>query len=94
MTPIIIAGLVGIVIDLLIGWLLASTGNAQIRAELAVARKTEETDREKLVWIDQAEDQLQNTFQALASKVLASNAETISRLMRPKRNQWPPRMYT
>jgi len=82
MTPIIIAGVVGIVIGLLIGWLLASTRNAQIRAELAVARKTEETDREKLAWVDQAEDQLRNTFQALAAKVLASNSETFSRQTR------------
>lgn len=82
MTPTIIAGVVGAVIGLVLGWLLAASRYSQIRAELAVARKTEETNQEKLAWIEQAETQLRDTFQALASKALASNAENFSRQTR------------
>ena len=75
----IIATLIGIIIGLAIGWLLARQRSVGTVARLETKLQGE---REKGDWHDESDQRLRETFEALASKALKSNSETFVRQTR------------
>ncbi|MCX7858298.1 MAG: DNA recombination protein RmuC [Deltaproteobacteria bacterium] len=49
--------------------------NTNLRTEIAEVRKLNEVQKEKIQWVDEAQRQLKESFQALASQVLQINAQ-------------------
>jgi DNA recombination protein RmuC len=47
--------------------------NEQLKIQLAEERKERESQAEKLLWVDHAQEQLRDTFQSLASQTLQAN---------------------
>lgn len=75
----IIATLIGIIIGLAIGWLLARQRSVGTVARLETKLQGE---REKGDWHDESDQRLRETFEVLASKALKSNSETFVRQTR------------
>ena len=82
MTAVIIGVLLGLAVGFLVGYLLRVALDVKTRERLAAMDKEREADRDKLAWIEKAEEQLREAFQALASKSLQANAETFTRQAR------------
>ncbi|MGC9522975.1 MAG: hypothetical protein ACP5HG_13965 [Anaerolineae bacterium] len=75
----VIGGLLGLAAGILIAWLLMvrprEDERAKAHAELEKLRVQHEADAEKLVWLEKAETQLREAFEALASQSLRTNAD-------------------
>ncbi|MBN1557333.1 MAG: DNA recombination protein RmuC [Lentisphaerae bacterium] len=76
MTPLFIAALAALLAGLALGYLAGLLRGARTREELAVLKQGRRAETDKLAWVEQAEQQLRDAFQALAARSLQSNAET------------------
>ena len=95
-----IALAVGIALGLLVGFLLASMragrSNQELRLRLAQLEGENRAHDEKLEWSEKAQQQLRESFQALANEALASNSgqfldrvrEQLASLLTQVRGDW------
>lgn len=79
MTQVLVSGLIGLVGGLVMGWLFSAMHGARERAGLLERIAGLEAERraaeEKMGWMQKAEQELREAFQALAASSLKSNAE-------------------
>jgi DNA recombination protein RmuC len=71
--------LIGLLVGSLVTWLWgrahAERENEQLRIQLAQLQAVREVEEEKLKWIEQAQEQMREAFQALASQTLQTNSD-------------------
>jgi DNA recombination protein RmuC len=76
---IAVATVLGLAIGALVAWLVATVRAQHAREQLSVQVATLQAEKkaqeEKLQWATQQEEQMSNAFEALASRVLQTNAE-------------------
>ncbi len=72
MTQVIIIGAIGLLVGIALGWLLAS---GRYRETLAEEKARSAANLEKAEWAERAQEQLRETFQALAARTLQTNNE-------------------
>lgn len=77
---VIVIGVLCLLIGVVLGWMMAALRHSNragaLQSELAALRRDQELARERETWSEKAEQQLRETFQALAANSLKSNAET------------------
>ena len=91
---------IALIIGFLFGWLLNSnrvtTITEKLRIENAELRKDKDSDAERIKWIESAEEQLKDTFEALSANILNTNAsqfldrskEKIDELLKLQKKDW------
>jgi len=92
--------IVGLLLGLVVGYLLArarlSRNESELRVKLAELSQARAADAEKLQWSERREQQLREAFQALAGEALQTNAddlvkrtrEQLSSLLSQARGDW------
>jgi DNA recombination protein RmuC len=97
---VVLTALFGLLLGVALGWLMASLRHAArsgaLQSELAALRRDQELARERRSWTEKAEQQLRDTFQALAANSLKSNADTfisqareqLDTLLKQMRGDW------
>jgi DNA recombination protein RmuC len=72
--------ILSLAVGVALGWLTAALRHARraaaLESELAALRREQDLAAERAAWTEKAEQQLRETFQALAANSLKSNAET------------------
>lgn len=73
--PVLISSIIALGIGVALGILWADRKNQSLRIKLAELRKEHELEGEKIQWLEQAKEQLRETFTALAANALQTNAD-------------------
>lgn len=91
---------IALIIGFLFGWLLNSnrvtTLTEKLRIENAELKKDKDSDAERIKWVESAEEQLKDTFEALSANILSTNAnqflnrskEKIDELLKLQKKDW------
>jgi DNA recombination protein RmuC len=79
--PAIVMFLVGLLIGLLVWYRSGKSSRDErenLRIEIARLESQSEADSEKMKWVEQAEAKMREAFEALASKALRANSDTLT----------------
>ena len=91
---------IALIIGFSLGWLANSnrvtTITEKLRIENAELRKDKDSDAERIKWVESAEKQLKDTFEALSANILSTNAdqflnqskEGIDHLLKLQKKDW------